>query len=306
MKRFITLFAAALAAALTLSAREASDPTPAQTETKEYHLSGFSGLDVSYTYHVELTRSNRYLVTVESPDFLVPFLQVDVRDGNLRLAMSDLPRDIRRRMDTGHYKLRAIVHMPELNVVRMSGASKIESVGEFAARKTFRAILSGATNASGISIRATEAEIECSGASKLSLKGDFDRVNAGVSGSSTVNLDVNAKDARMGLSGASRIDCSGKFSRMNVEASGASVFSQSGQLGELTAGGSGAAKIHTDKAAANNARIKLSGAASAVVDVQNEMSVSLSGASSLRYRANDRLRITDQNVSRASSITSFR
>ncbi len=306
MKRFITLIAAVLATALTLSAREASDPMPAQTETKEYHLSGFSGLDINFMYQVELTRSNRYLVTVECPDFLVPYLMVDVRDGNLRLSMNELPRDVRRRMDNGNYKLHAIVHMPELNVVRMSGASKLEAVGEFTTRKVFRANLSGATNASGISIRAAEAEIECSGASKLFLKGEFEKVNASASGSSVIDLDASTRDAKVGLSGASRFDGSGKINKLNVEASGASFFTLNGQLSELVAGGSGAAKIHTDKAPANTARIRLSGASSAVVDVHNEMSVSLSGASSLRYRANDRLRITDQNVSRASSITSFR
>jgi hypothetical protein len=69
---------------------------------------------------------------------------------------------------------------------------------------------------------------------------------------------------------------------------------------------SGAAKIQTSDVQARSAKVRLSGAAGAIIDVQEELDATLSGASSLRYRAGDKLRITGQNVSRGASIASFR
>ena len=306
MKRFITLLAAVFAAALTLTANQAYDPMPSQTETKEYRLSGFSGLDISFTFQVELTRSNRHSVVVECPDFLTPFLQVDVRDGVLRLGVAELPRDVRRRIENNHYKVRATVSMPELTELRMSGASKLDADGDFSARRSFRARISGATEAFGLSVRSAEADIVSSGASKMYLTGEFDRMNLTVSGSTAFEFKGEVKDARIGQSGASKVYVTGTIAKLNLEASGASSFTQEGQIADLNISGSGASGIHTDKASASIGRVKLSGAASAVVDVRNELSISLSGASSLRYRSNDRLRISEQSVSRASSVSSFK
>ncbi|MBP5625571.1 MAG: DUF2807 domain-containing protein [Bacteroidales bacterium] len=306
MKRFITLIAAVFAATMTLSAYEPADPIPSQTETKEYNLSGFSGLDISYTFQVELTRSNRHSVTVECPEFLVPFLQVDVRDGNLRLGVAELPRDIRRRVDTGHYKVRATVSMPELTELRMSGASRVDATGDFSARKTFRARISGATLVSGLSVRAAEADIMNSGASKMYLTGEFERMSATVSGSTSFEVKATVKEARVNLSGAAKVNHTGTVGKLFLEASGASSFTLDGQIADLNISASGASNVHTEKASASIGRIKLSGAASAVVDVRNELSIMLSGASNLRYRSNDRLRISEQSVSRASSISSFK
>ena len=306
MKRFITFFAAVFAAALTLSAYEPADPIPSQNEIKEYNLSGFSGLDISYTFQVELSRSNRHSVTVECPDFLAPFLLVDVRDGNLRLGVAELPRDIRRRVDTGHYKVHATVSMPELTELRMSGASRLDANGDFSARKSFRARISGATLVSGLSVRAAEADIVNSGASKMYLAGEFERMSATVSGSTNFEVKATVKEARVNLSGAAKVNHTGTVGKLFLEASGASSFTLDGQIADLNINASGAANVHTEKASASIGRVKLSGAASAVVDVRNELSIMLSGASNLRYRSNERLRISEQSVSRASSVSSFK
>jgi len=305
MKRILTLFAAAIAA-LSVSAYEPIATAPAQIETKEYHFNNFSALDVSSIYQVELTRSTRHSVSVEAPDFLMPYIKIDSYDDCLHLTLSDLPRDVRHRIENGRFKIRASVSTPDLNEIRMSGASRIESSGEFSARKTFRIRMSGAVSINGLSVRANEADIECSGASKLSLNGSFDHIRAGLSGSSGADIAANIKEARIELSGAAKMGLKGNVTRLNLTATGAANFRQEGQISDMQVEGSGAAKIHTSDAPANVARVKLSGASGAVVDVRNELSISLSGASSLRYRAGEKLRIVEQNVSRAASISSFK
>ena len=306
LKRILTLFAAAFAA-LSVTAHEPVDaPASAQIETKEYNLNGFSALEISSIYNVELSRSPRHSLSVEAPDFLMPYLKVDTHDDCLRLSVSELPRDVRHRIESGRYKVRAFVSTPEMNEIQMSGASRLESSGEFAPRKLFRIRMSGATSISGLVVRSNEADIECSGASKLSLNGSFDRIKIQMSGSCGGDVAANAKDSRIELSGAAKLSLKGNISRLNLTATGAANFRQEGQIGEATLDGSGAAKIHTSDAQVTKARVRLSGASGAVVDVREELSITLSGASSLRYRANERMRIVDQNVSRASSISSFK
>ena len=306
MKRFITMFVAAFAAALSLSAHEANVPDAAQSVTKEYNLSGFSELAVSHTYQVDLTRSDRYSVTVDVPDFLVPYLIVEVRGNCLVLGLNELPRDVRHRLDNGRFRLNASVSMPDLTDLRMSGASNLKANGEFAPRRSFSAALSGACAVTDLTVRTQNATVGCSGASNIRFSGTFDRIDVKASGSSKATLAVNAKDADIELSGASNVSLDGRIGKLNVLASGASHYSQKGQLNSLVGRASGSSQIYADDAPATVGSISLSGASRARVDVRETLSMSLSGASRLEYRANDRLRIQHKEVSRASSVSSFR
>ena len=68
MKRFLTLLAATLLAALPFQAARAASPDPASAsrESRDYQLRSFEGLDISWTYKVELSRDSRYHVSVEA------------------------------------------------------------------------------------------------------------------------------------------------------------------------------------------------------------------------------------------------
>ena len=306
MKRFIAIFIAAFAAALTISAHEANMPDPAQSVTKEYNLSGFNELAISHTYHVDLTRSDRYSVTLDVPDFLVPYLIVEVRGNCLVLGLNELPRDIRHRLDSGRFRLNASVSMPDLTGLRMSGASNLRTESEFAPRRSFSATLSGACSVEGLTIRTQSASVGCSGACSFRISGSFDRLDVKASGSSKIRLATNAKDAEVMLSGASNVNLDGRIDKLEVQASGASHYSQKGQIGNLVGRASGSSQIYTDEAPTTTASVSLSGASRARVDVSDTLGVTLSGASRLEYRANDRLRFQHKEVSRASSVSSFR
>lgn len=306
MKQFLTLFAAFLIAALPLSAANvADDPYLANNETKEFNLNGFNGLSVSWVYQVELSQSGRHSVKVEAPDFVMPYLDVAVSGGVLKLGLKDVPRDLRRRIESGNLRVVATVTMPELTSLRMSGASKLNAQGDFSSRKDFDFELSGATNVQGLVIRAADARIEASGAAKFSLNGNFDTMKTRLSGSVNGSLTTNAKEARFELSGAAKLSNKGTFGPTDVRASGAAVLDLDGAANELDIEGSGAAKINTSDAPSRTAKVRLSGAANANIHVNEELSVSLSGACHLRYRAGDRLRILSQNVSRASSLSAY-
>lgn len=308
MKRFLTLLAAAVIAALPLSATQTvNNPADAaKQETKEYRLNGFSGLDVSWIYQVELTQSGRYGVRVEAPDFILPYLRVEVRGGNLILGLEDTPREIRRRIENGgRNEVRAYVSMPDLGELKVSGAAKVTGKGDFSSRKPFKMELSGAVNVRDLSVKASAADIDASGAAKFSLTGKYDKMSVRLSGSVNANMTADAKTVNIGTSGAAKLSLKGTLGEVELRASGAANTEFNGSIEQLDAEGSGAAKLSANQAPARRAKINFSGASNGMIEVRDELSVSLSGASKLNYHPGPGLRITDQSVSRASTLSSY-
>ena len=308
MKRFLTLLAAVLVAALPALRAADYEPTAASRDSREYQLRGFDGLNIGWTYKVELNCASRYGVTVEAPDFIFPYLKVEVRNGILVLDTKELPRDIRRKIEalSRSGEIRAIVSMPELTTLSMSGASQLTTQDEFRHRNDhFSMRLSGATNVRGLSVKAVEAVIECSGAAKFNVTGEFDRVDLELSGAVNGTLAASPKMSQLELSGAVKLFWKGNLGKTEIQAAGAVSAEIEGAVNELKLDGSGAAKVNTAKAPSRNADIRLSGAAKCEIDVRESLNVSLSGATTCRYHASDRLRISTQSISRGSSLTRF-
>ena len=308
MKKLITLLAATVMAVLPVPFAHAAQPeSPGEArQTQEYNVRNFDGLDISWIYKVDLTRANRYSVRIDAPDFIIPYLQVDVRDGVLCLEVRDMPRDIKRKIENGHNEVRAAVSMPELLSLKMSGAASLSSQDEFLHRNDgFTLRLSGATSARGLSVRASAADIECSGAAKFDLKGDFDRVDLGLSGAANGQLDASPKVAELKMSGSAKLKWNGKAGKAGVLASGAANLQFEGSATELRITGSGAARVNAAMAPVRDASVNLSGAAKCDVDVRESLDANLSGAASCRYHGTDAVRVTTHAVSRGASLTRY-
>lgn len=307
MSKIYTLLAAALIAVLPLSARTVADPElNAKQETKEYKFNNFTGIDASWIYQVELVQAPRHAVRVDAPDYLMPFVNVDVRGGILVLSVGDLPRDVRRRVENGsRNQVRVYVSMPDLTVLRMSGAAKLTAKGDFSSRKNFEMRLSGATTVQGLSIKASDADIDASGAAKFDLEGKFDKMNVRGSGSLNAIIAADIKTTDLGLSGATKLSLKGKLGDVTLRGSGAANTELIGSIEELSAECSGAAKLSANEAPARRVKILFSGAANGMVEVRDELSVTLSGASKLNYHPGSALRIKNQSVSRASTLASY-
>lgn len=273
----------------------------AKTETREYKLSGFRGLDVSWVYQVVLTQSNKYSVRIEAPENLMDYLDVRVSDNTLKLGLKKNHASRRIEMG-GRNVVRAYVSMPSLNELEMSGATKLDASGQFNAHREFKLDLSGASQARGLNIKADEVEIDCSGASHFELSGHFDKLECDMSGAAKGTLTGNVKRVEMDLSGAAKLIQNGSIGSLEMDASGSANYTLTGGLDSFTLEGSGAAKVDTAEAPADRVRVRLSGAANASVDVRKEFSVDLTGAARCRYRAGAKLRITEQSVSRGASL----
>ena len=300
MKKIFTLFAAAFMALMPLmAANEASEAVV--TETKTYQLAAFDALDVSWIYHVELTKASSHSVEVEAPDFLMPYLQVKVRKACLILSVSELPKDVRRRLEKGSYKVIASVGMPELDKLEMSGASRLVASGGFVT-DNFRMDLSGATSVKGLAITADGADIQCSGASKFQLFAGVKKANIDLSGASKGEIVGDSHTMDIEVSGSGKLSLTGKYFEARMDVSSAGHVNVKGSLDAVRITGSGAAKLDLSDCTTSEARIDLSGASSARIYVLNKLGVSLSGASNCYYKGGDQLQIVATDISRGSSL----
>jgi hypothetical protein len=300
MKKLFVLFAAAfLALTPALAANET--PADAKMETKAYALNDFDGLVVSWIYHVELTKASGYKVEVEAPDFVIPYLQVRVRGGNLVLGVSNMPGDVRRKMERGSYRVNAFVTMPELNNVEMSGATHLLSAGDF---ETSHLIieLSGASSLKGLQMKANTADIRCSGASKYQMTGSVKTARIGLSGAAKGTMESDGRDLTVELSGSGKLDLTGVYDTADLELSAATHIRIKGALDSVNLSGSGAAKADLTECPAKDVRLELSGASSARVFALDKLGVRLSGAASCHYKAGDNLQITETDVDRGASF----
>lgn len=299
MKKLLTLFAATLMALVPAAA--GNQPEAAQMETKTFQVASFDGLDVSWIYHVELTKSSRQSVEVEAPDFVMPYLQVKVREKTLALGIANLPVDVRRKLERGNYEVTARVSMPELKDLEMSGASKLVAEGDFQTPR-FEMELSGASSFRDLRMKADQADIECSGASKFQLKGQLKEIKMDLSGASKGTLESSGDKINMDMSGSSKLELTGVYGSIKTDVSAASHLTVKGALDSIRLYGSGAAKIDLMESPVKEAWVELSGAASARIFVQEKLGVHLSGAAKCQYKSGDRLQITEMDVDRAASL----
>ena len=298
MKKIFTLFAAAFMALMPLMAANAEAVI---TETKTYQVDYFDALEVSWIYHVELNKSASNAVQVEAPDFLMPYLQVKVRKARLILSVSDLPKDIRKKMEKGNYKVLATVDIQELNKVEMSGASRLVASGGFVA-DNFKMDLSGATSVKGLAITANCADIQCSGASKFQLFAGVKEAKIDLSGASKGEIVGDSHTLDIDVSGSGKLSLNGKYFEAKMDVSAAGHVNVKGSLDAVRIEGSGAAKLDLSECTTSEARIELSGASSASIYVLDKLGVSLSGASRCHYKAGDKLQIVETDVDRGASL----
>ncbi len=121
------------------------------------------------------------------------------------------------------------------------------------------------------------------------------------SGATRVEIEgFEGAQTQVDVSGASRINISGTFSSLELQLSGASRATFSGNITALDGKLSGASRLEIPKGRVQSAKLDLSGASRASLDVVETLSVKASGASRVTY-SNDP-RITRSDLSGSSSI----
>ena len=183
-------------------------------DTREMDFSGFTCVEVSHAFEVEIVQSGSYSVSITADDNLFEYIKVSREGETLEIGLE--PGDYR------DITLRAEITMPDLYELNLSGATRGTAQG-FSSSRDFILDLSGASSLDMRDMSAGDIKADISGASRATGDitagdGDFD-----VSGASTVQLQGSARDIVIEASGASRVEL-GDFlvNNADVNLSGAS------------------------------------------------------------------------------------
>jgi RNA polymerase sigma factor (sigma-70 family) len=224
---------------------------------KVIKVADFDGVNIQLPIHVIIKQGKTYSVVITGDDNLLDIPQVDKEDQMLKFTTDT-------KSWTTKQPLTAQITMPALNNVHLHSASKM-TFKDFKSTKDFNATVSGASHLEG-SIQAKNVKLNASGASKVQLKASGD-LNAILSGASHLEGSIQAKNVKLNASGASGVKLNGSGKQATLSASGACNF----QLGDFPL---------------ETAKVELTGASTARLNVKTKLDYSLIGASSLHYQGN--------------------
>jgi hypothetical protein len=249
----------------------------AQT-VKPFKVSGFTGIDASGVYKIEVTQSSNESLTIDTEFELMKYVEVKVKDGVLYLSLDTdaMPRYLKRNTPD----IKAKVGIKQLEKVRLSGASSLVAKSNFSPDK-FSIGMSGASYAEIPGINSIETKIDISGASKL-------------------QFNSKGKEVLIDVSGASKLIAKLDFAKVSGEFSGASSSEVSGTSMNAEFEVSGATSLKAEAFTSANLFIDASGASKATFGKLKEVLIKASGASSIRYYGNPIVRVKE--VSGASSV----
>jgi hypothetical protein len=208
---------------------------------QEIDIAGFSRIRVEGACSVEVLRSDGFGIVVPQEDF-----------GHIKFRRDGDTLTIGRKGIASifllHNRPRAVITMPELVGLSLSGASHGKVVGFNSGRDLF---------------------LDLNGASHLEVASvETDRLKVKISGASNLSGEVRtAREARFDISGASRVELTGSGESARIDVSGAS-------------------QARLARFALGSSDIGVSGASSASLKVNRTLDVSISGASRLEYIGN--------------------
>jgi hypothetical protein len=210
-------------------------------ETIEEEWIGFNRVEASHSFDIDIKQGDEYRIEIRVDEEFVDYLEITKRGNTLDL---DLKEEFSYRFVDG--VLEASITMPELVLVRLSGASHAHVEG-FDSKEQFTAELSGSTTLTGNmgagnifmdlsgssdlsgDYTSRDADLKASGASHIMLSGSGKDVRIDASGNSTVDLqDFTSEDATVDVSGASKVVLNASGT-VDVSASGASELRQVGE-----------------------------------------------------------------------------
>jgi len=204
-------------------------------ETHEVSLSDFDRLELANAIHAEVTRSDKFSVTVTTDDNLFNHVDFSKSGGTLRVRLKPW-------ISFRHISARVAISMPDLRGIKISGATRA-SVSGFGSANALDIAASGASRLKLDEVKAGDTKIDVSGASHVTGKLELVDCRMEASGASTVELNGRGNNIRLDFTGASTARLS-EFSAVNVEVSvGGASKAEVTFSGKLDAEASGASRI---------------------------------------------------------------
>jgi len=202
-----------------------------QLDTREMDFSGFTRIEASHGFDVEIVQSDAYSVSITADDNLF--------DEDIRVSKAGETLKIGLRLNASYHSitLKARITMPDLHGVELSGGSRADITG-FSSSHAFSIELSGGSLITG-DITAGDAEFDLSGGSQVNLEGTAEDLDVQGSGGSQLNLEAFPVDnADIDLSGGSKVTIN-VTGTLDINLSGGSRVTYDGEptLGEIDLSG---------------------------------------------------------------------
>jgi hypothetical protein len=239
MKKF--LIAMAIMVVLPLLFVGCSQTNLGPVTTRDFGQTDFTNVEVNSSFEVELVQGSSYTVAITAQEKLFDHISVTKNGALLQI-------NVEWGWGTwvsswGYQRPKVRISMPDLSVLKLSGASKGSAIG-------FRS-----THDTSVSL----------------------------SGASSLDVDIAAVNTRIEVSGASRLTGKVTSDYLRLQIDGASSANLAGSAGSVDLNESGASHANLEGLTAGSANVELSGASSATVSPKDKMGVKISGASSLTY-----------------------
>lgn len=171
--------------------------------SKSFDFASFNSIDISGNFEVELSQGE-YSIFVDVPKEFEPYLRVRLHEGELNIYYDQTPMKLSRIIGSNGWFSVAKISLPKIEEIEISGASSLNAQG----------------------LKSSNLSIDCSGASRLDVSGDFGMLEIDCSGASRGNVSGEAKIFSLELSGASRFDAEDLLcNKVELELSGASRVS---------------------------------------------------------------------------------
>jgi hypothetical protein len=262
MKKLIrTALAAALLVPTALAAQNISTTTYFEGES-------ISGVDASSAFEVVLVKSINTKAVVEISQGFESSVRISRSSNGVVSIDIDGTKNLWskfNRLANRDRVIRLTLHLPSLNIVRLSGASSLSADDSFTGENV-DIIVSGASKVKHLNIASQHVKLDCGGASGIAIILPSTRnLEAFSSGASHIGIRAtNLAYSKFDVSGASGIEIDGSGTNGDWEASGAAHIDGEGfPTRELT--------------------VSVSGASSAKVNVSDTLNANTSSASTIRY-----------------------
>ncbi|MGA2977619.1 MAG: DUF2807 domain-containing protein [Spirochaetia bacterium] len=238
MKRMIFLIGVVMMTTLTgcsFYSFVAGSGTPI---TLQYSLSGFTCIQASQSFAVQVVPDASFSVTVTFDDNLAPYILVQTQ-GDSTLVLG-----LKQGYSYQNVHLSAVVHMPAISTLDGSGACGFQVDAGYSSAAPVSIALSGASTFACAGMTCGDVTVDVSGASSATLAGSAANETIIASGASRANL-INCAgiSANVTLSGASEAWVEVGRGDLVLSASGASTLYYGGSPALHLLDLSGASKI---------------------------------------------------------------
>ena len=248
--------------------------------TREYEFTDFNSLDVGSAFKVDISHSDTYSVQIIANESVYKNVNVNQSGNTLKIGL----RWPGFFFNIHNYNLKAIITMPELSKLTLSGATK-GTVSGFQSSNDCEVRLSGASDLE-IDMETGKFDSSISGSSEMTAHIKSSDTKIELSGSSDMKLDITTGSFVYRSSGASEATGIVQATSTGIHLSGSSEIRFTGSGGDLVLSASGASDCKLVGYYIEDADVELSGASQADMDINGELNVSLSGASGLKYGGN--------------------